>query len=318
MTVVSETSPRKLISIISPTYNEVDNVDELYKRVSTVMGQYPQYEFEYLIIDNASTDGTDLKLKEIAALDKRVKVIINTRNFGHIRSPYWGIIQTTGDATVYLASDLQDPPELIPELIRLWEAGNKIVLATKPVSATNAVIHALRRNYYRFLDAISEIDLVKDTTGFGIYDKVVIDKMREIGDPYPYLRGLVCELGYPIKTIDFNQPARKRGLSKNNFYTLYDIAMLGIISHSLVPIRIASFFGIVLGAISLLLGFGFLIAKLIWWDSFPIGTAPIYILMFSLFGILFLFLGMIGEYIGSIHCYLQKRPVVVERERHNF
>lgn len=318
MTVVSETSPRKLISIISPTYNEIDNVEELYRRVIHVMEQFPQYQFEYLIIDNASTDGTDEKLKELAKLDQRIKVIINTRNFGHIRSPYWGIIQTNGAATVYLASDLQDPPELIPELIRLWEDGNKIVLATKPVSATNALIHALRRNYYRFLDAISEIDLVKDTTGFGIYDKVVIDKIREIGDPYPYLRGMVCELGYPIKTIDFNQPARKRGLSKNNFYTLYDIAMLGIISHSLVPIRIASLFGLVLGATSLLMGLGFLIAKLIWWDSFPIGTAPIYILMFSLFGLLFLFLGMIGEYIGSIHGYLQKRPVVVERERVNF
>ena len=318
MTVGSQSNTRKLISIISPTYNEIDNVEELYERVRQVIEQFPQYQFEYLIIDNASTDGTDVKLKELAKLDQRVKVIINTRNFGHIRSPYWGIIQTSGEATVYLASDLQDPPELIPELIRLWEEGNKIVLATKPVSATNALIHALRRNYYRFLDAISEIDLVKDTTGFGIYDKEVIDKIREIGDPYPYLRGLVCELGYSVKTIDFNQPARTRGLSKNNFYTLYDIAMLGIISHSLVPIRIASLFGLVLGAMSLLLGFCLFIAKLIWWDSFPIGTAPIYILMFSLFGVLFLFLGMIGEYIGSIHGYLQKRPIVVEKLRINF
>lgn len=318
MTVGSESNTRKLISIISPTYNEIDNIEELYERVRQVIEQFPQYQFEYLIIDNASTDGTDLKLIELAKIDHRVKVIINTRNFGHIRSPYWGIIQTKGDATVYLASDLQDPPELIPELIRLWEEGNKIVLATKPVSTTNALIHGLRRNYYRFLDAISEIDLVKDTTGFGIYDKEVIDKIREIGDPYPYLRGMVCELGFPIKTIDFNQPARQRGLSKNNFYTLYDIAMLGIVSHSLVPIRMASLFGIILGAISLLLGLGFLIAKLIWWGSFPIGTAPIYILMFSLFGVLFLFLGMIGEYIGSIHGYLQNRPIVIEKLRLNF
>ncbi len=318
MTVVSETSTRKLISIISPTYNEIDNVEELYKRVRNVMEQFPQYQFEYLIIDNASTDGTDLRLKEIAANDPRVKLIINTRNFGHIRSPYWGIIQTKGDATVYLASDLQDPPELIPKLISLWEEGNKIVLATKPVSATNALIHGLRRTYYKFLDAISDVELVKDTTGFGIYDKVVIDKIRQVGDPYPYLRGLICELGYPIKTIDFNQPARKRGLSKNNIYTLYDIAMLGIVSHSLVPIRLASLAGIVLGSISLVLGFGFLVAKLIWWDKFPFGIAPMYILVFFLFGLLFLFVGMLGEYIGSIHGYLQKRPVVVERERINF
>lgn len=311
-------SNRKLISIISPTYNEIENVEELYKRVCNVMAQLPHYDFEFLIIDNASTDGTDQKLKEIAGGDLRVKVIINTRNFGHIRSPYWGIIQTQGDATVYLASDLQDPPELILELIKLWEVGNKIVLATKPVSATSPVIHELRRTYYRLLDAISEVELVKDTTGFGIYDRVVIDKIREVSDPYPYLRGLICELGYPIKTIDFNQPVRQSGLSKNNFHSLYDIAMLGIVSHSLVPIRIASLVGILLGMLSLLLGGGVLVAKLIWWDKFPLGIAPLYILLFFLFGLLFIFIGMLGEYIGSIHGYLQKRPIVVEKERLNF
>lgn len=316
--MLPESKTRKLISIISPTYNESDNVEELYKRVCLVMAQFPNYDFEFLVIDNASTDGTAQKLTVIAANDFRVKVIINTRNFGHIRSPYWGIIQTSGDATVYLASDLQDPPELIPELIKLWEDGNKIVLATKPVSATNPIIHGLRRSYYRFLDAISEIDLVKDTTGFGIYDKVVIDKIRDIDDPYPYLRGMICELGYPVKTIDFNQPARKRGVSKNNFYSLYDIAMLGIISHSLVPIRLASLFGIVLGLLSLLLSIGVFVSKLIWWNHFPVGIAPLYILIFLLFGLLFLFIGMLGEYIGSIHCYLQKRPVVIEKERINF
>ncbi len=318
MTVVSETSSRKLISIISPTYNEIDNVEELYKRVRNVMEQFPQYQFEYLIIDNASTDGTDEKLKDIATYDQRVKLILNTRNFGHIRSPYWGIIQTMGDATVYLASDLQDPPELIPELISLWEEGNKIVLATKPVSSTNALIHALRRGYYKFLDSISDVDLIKDTTGFGIYDKLVIEKIRQIGDPYPYLRGLICELGYPIKTINFNQPPRKRGLSKNNFYTLYDIAMLGIISHSLVPIRLMSFIGMALGFLSIICGASVLVAKLLWWDSWPFGIAPLYILLFLLFGMLFVFIGLLGEYIGSIHTYLQKRPVVVEKERVGF
>jgi glycosyltransferase involved in cell wall biosynthesis len=318
MTEACASNTRKLISIISPTYNEVENIDELYQRVCAVMAGFSQYEFEYVLIDNASTDGTDLKLKEIALRDPRVKVIINTRNFGHIRSPYWGIIQTKGDATVYLASDLQDPPELIPNLIKLWEDGNKIVLATKPVSATNVLIHALRRTYYKVLDAISEVDLVKDTTGFGIYDRVVINKIREINDPYPYLRGLICELGYSIKTIDFSQPARKRGVSKNNFYTLYDIAMLGIVSHSMVPIRVASLLGMALGFLSLLFGFGVLVAKLLWWSSFPVGIAPMYILMFLLFGLLFLFVGMLGEYIGSIHGYLQNRPVIVEKERINF
>lgn len=311
-------SRKKLISIISPTYNEIDNIEELYQRVCAVMAQFPKYDFEYLLIDNASTDGTGQKLKWIAAGDSRVKIIINTRNFGHIRSPYWGIIQTSGDATVYLASDLQDPPELIPDLINLWEAGNKIVLATKPVSSTGRLTHALRRLYYRLLDLISEVDLVKDTTGFGIYDKIVIDKIREIGDPYPYLRGLICELGYLIKTIDFKQPARTRGLSKNNFYTLYDIAMLGMVSHSLVPIRIASIAGFSLGVLSLLSAFLLLALKLVFWNYIPVGIAPLAILILFMFGVVLVFIGMLGEYIGSIHTYLQKRPVVVEKERIGF
>jgi glycosyltransferase involved in cell wall biosynthesis len=309
---------KKLISIVSPTYNEVDNIEELYSRVSNVIDQFPNYFFEYIIIDNASTDGTAEKLRQIAASDSRVKVIINTRNFGHIRSPYWGIIQSSGDATVYLASDLQDPPELIPKLIKLWEEGNPIVLATKPVSSANLVVHKLRQAYYRFLNSISEVELVKDATGFGIYDKLVIDKIKEVADPYPYLRGLICELGYPILTANFNQPARQRGISKNNIYTLYDIAMLGIVSHSLIPIRIASLVGLMMGVFSLLAGFCVLIAKLLWWNTFPFGIAPLYILLFFLFGVLFLFVGLLGEYIGSIQGYLKRRPIVVERERINF
>lgn len=309
---------KKLISLISPCYNEEENIEELYKRVVFVIDALRDYDFEYLFIDNASTDGTLAKLRRMAERDKRVKVIVNTRNFGHLRSPYYGLLQTHGDASIYLASDLQDPPELIPDFLRKWEEGAKVVLAVKPVSTSNPIMHKLRRTYYALLDKISDVPMVKDATGFGLYDKVVLDRVREIDDPYPYFRGLVCELGYRTETIKFDQPRRINGISKNNFYSLYDIAMLGIISHSLIPIRIASLFGIILGVISLFLGLGFLIAKLIWWDRFPIGTAPIYILMFSLFGLLFLFLGMIGEYIGSIHGYLQKRPVVVERERVNF
>lgn len=314
----SASNARKLISIISPTYNEVDNVEELYKRVSSMMQQLPQYDFEYLVIDNASTDGTDRKLKEIAANDPRLKVIINTRNFGHIRSPYWGIIQTRGDATVYLASDLQDPPELIPELIHFWESGNKIVLAVKPVSATNPLVHTLRRSYYRLLDTISEVELVKDTTGFGIYDRIVIDKVREINDPYPYLRGLICELGYPIKTINFNQPARKRGISKNNFFTLYDIALLGIINHSVVPIRLSALIGFTLGFFCFLTAVIVLVLKLIYWDDFPLGVAPLWIVLLFMFGVVLLSIGVLGEYVASVQTYVQRRPIVIERERINF
>lgn len=309
---------KTLISVISPCYNEESNVEELYRRVATVIDQYPQYDFEYLFIDNASTDGTAAKLRNLAEHDSRVKVIINTRNFGHIRSPYWGIIQTCGAATIYLASDLQDPPELIPEFIRAWEDGYKVVLATKPVSASNPLMHRLRKAYYRVLDGISDISMVKDTTGFGLYDKAVLDKVREVNDPYPYLRGLICEFGYATKTIPFNQPRRMRGISKNNFYSIYDIAMLGVVSHSLVPIRLAAFMGFALGASSILLACAFLVLKLLRWDTFPVGIAPLVIGMFFMFGVLLFFVGVLGEYIGAIHTYVQKRPVVVEQERINF
>jgi dolichol-phosphate mannosyltransferase len=247
-----------------------------------------------------------------------VKVIVNARNFGHIRSPYYGILQSRGVATIYLASDLQDPPELIPQFIQHWEEGYKLVMAIKPVSKGVAWVHALRKAYYRFVDGISDISLVADSTGFGLYDRKVLDHLRQINDPYPFLRGLICELGYDIKTIPFDQPRRLRGISKNNFYTLYDIAMLGIVSHSKVPIRIAAFVGFALGTISVLAAIVFLVLKLMFWDSFPLGIAPVVIGLFFLFGIQLMFIGILGEYIGSIHTYLQRRPVVVEKERINF
>ena len=309
---------RKLISLMSPCFNEAENIEELYQRVSAVMDALPQYDFEYVLIDNASTDCTLEKLRAIAGRDPRVRVIINTRNFGHIRSPYWGFLQTRGDATIVFASDLQDPPELIPNFIAAWEQGFKLVLAVKPVSQTNRVVHWLRKLYYRLLDSIADVEIVKDATGFGLYDRVVLDHLREIDDPYPYLRGLICELGYPIKTLPFDQPRRQRGISKNNFYTLYDIAMLGIVSHSVVPIRLAAMAGFMIGLLSILVAILFLILKLALWDSFPIGIAPIVIGMFFMFGLVMLFIGILGEYIASIHTYVRNRPVVVERERINF
>ncbi len=309
---------RPLLSIVTPCYNEEDNVDELYKQVKAAIVNLTKYDFELIFIDNHSVDGTVNKLKLLAAHDPIVKIIVNTRNFGHIRSPYYGILQSSGLATIYLASDLQDPPEIIPEFIRYWEEGYKLVMATKPVSKGSASIHALRRAYYRFLDGISDISLVADSTGFGLYDREVLDHLRRVDDPYPFLRGLICELGYEIKTIPFAQPRRLRGISKNNFYTLYDIAMLGIVSHSKVPIRIAAFTGFALGAISVIVAIVFLILKLIFWESFPLGIAPVVIGLFFLLGIQLLFIGILGEYIGSIHTYIQKRPVVVEKERINF
>lgn len=309
---------KPLLSIVSPCYNEEDNIDELYRRILAAVAPETKYEFEFIFIDNHSNDGTVDKLRSLAKVDQRVKVILNTRNFGHIRSPYYGILQSRGKATIYLASDLQDPPEMIPQFIREWEAGYRIVMAVKPESKTSAWMHAIRRAYYHFLDGISDVSLLKNSTGFGLYDLVVVDLLRNIEDPYPYLRGLICEFGYEIKTIAFSQPRRARGISKNNFYTLYDIAMLGVVSHSKVPIRMAAFAGIVLGTLSMLLAFGFFIVKVLYWKEIPFGFAPILIGMFFLFGVQFFFIGMLGEYIGSIHTYVQKRPIVVEQERINF
>lgn len=311
-------SERPLLSIVTPCFNEEANVDELYARVTAAIADLTKYDFELIFIDNHSEDGTVAKLRALAARDPAVKVIVNARNFGHIRSPYYGILQSRGVATIYLASDLQDPPELIPQFIQHWEEGYKLVMAIKPVSKGVAWVHALRKAYYRFVDGISDISLVADSTGFGLYDRKVLDHLRQINDPYPFLRGLICELGYDIKTIPFDQPRRLRGISKNNFYTLYDIAMLGIVSHSKVPIRIAAFVGFALGTISVLAAIVFLVLKLLFWDSFPLGIAPVVIGLFFLFGIQLMFIGILGEYIGSIHTYLQRRPVVVEKERINF
>jgi dolichol-phosphate mannosyltransferase len=307
-----------LISIVTPCYNEEENVDELYRRIKAVIEPLHTYAFEIIFIDNCSTDSTVNKLKAFAKADHSVKIIVNTRNFGHIRSPYYGILQSRGVATIYLASDLQDPPELIPEFIKYWEDGYKLVMATKPISKGVAWVHALRKTYYRVLDGISDISLVADSTGFGLYDREVLEHVRRIDDPYPFLRGLICELGYEIKTIPFAQPRRLRGISKNNLYTLYDIAMLGIVSHSKVPIRIAAFVGFAFGALSLLVALVYTVLKLIFWSSFPLGFAPVVIGLFFLFGIQLMFIGILGEYIGSIHTYLQRRPVVVEKERVNF
>jgi glycosyltransferase involved in cell wall biosynthesis len=309
---------KPLISIVTPTYNEIDNIEELLRGVKLSIEHLDQYDYEFLVIDNCSKDGTQLKLKELAGQDPRVKVILNARNFGHIRSPYYGILQSQGAATIYLASDLQDPPEMIPEFIAEWERGYKLVMAIKPVSKSSPLMHSLRKSYYRFIDKISEVEIIKDSTGFGLYDKCVLDKLRQINDPYPFLRGLICELGYEVKTVPFVQPRRLRGITKNNFYTLFDIAMLGMVSHSKVPIRVAAIVGFLLGVLSMLTAFAFLVLKLLFWDAFPLGSAPIVIGLFFLFGVQLFFIGILGEYIGSIHTYVQNRPIVVEKERINF
>jgi glycosyltransferase involved in cell wall biosynthesis len=236
---------RKLLSIVTPCYNEEDNVEELCLRVSAVMKDV-SYDYEHIFIDNSSTDSTVRKIKAMAADDKRIKLIVNVRNFGHIRSPYYGILQSTGDACVLIASDLQDPPEMILEFIKKWEEGYKTVLAVKPESEESSLMFGLRKVYYRLIARISEVPLVKNATGAGLFDRAIIEILRSIEDPYPYFRGLLCEIGFPIATVPFKQPRRQRGVTKNNFYTLYDIGMLGITNHSKMPLRIMAMSGFLL------------------------------------------------------------------------
>ncbi|MFA9439821.1 glycosyltransferase [Uliginosibacterium sp. sgz301328] len=308
---------RKLISIVTPCFNEEDNVDELCSRIAQVMEHQP-YDYEHILIDNCSSDRTVERVKAIAQRDSRVKLIVNARNFGHIRSPYYGILQSRGDACVQIASDLQDPPEMIPEFIKKWEEGYKAVFAVKPESEESALMFWLRRSYYRFIARISEVSLVQNATGAGLFDKALVDVLRDLRDPYPYFRGLVCEIGFPIATVPFRQPRRKRGVTKNNFYTLYDMAMLGITNHSKVPLRLMTMAGFALSILSLVIAFGFLVAKLLFWNLFQVGIAPVLIGLFFFGGIQMFFIGLLGEYVGAIHTQVRNMPLVVESERVNF
>lgn len=310
-------SEKKLISIVTPCYNEVENIDELHQRITAVMATLA-YDYEHICIDNASTDGTVRKIKDIAARDNRVKLIVNARNFGHIKSPYYGILQSSGDACILIASDLQDPPEMIVEFIKKWEEGFKTVLAVKPESEESSVMFFLRKTYYRFITRITEVPLVQNATGAGLFDRAVVDILRDIHDPYPYFRGLLCEIGFPIALVPFKQPRRQRGITKNNFYTLYDIAMLGITNHSKMPLRLMAMSGFLLSFLSLLVALIFFIAKLIYWNSFQLGSAPMLIGIFFFGAIQTFFIGVLGEYIGSIHTQVRNMPLVVEIERVNF
>lgn len=310
-------SMRKLISIVTPCYNEMDNVEELSQRIAAVMADQP-YDYEHIFIDNASTDGTQPLLRDLASKDKRIKLIFNARNFGHIKSPYHAILQCEGDACILIASDLQDPPEIISEFITKWEEGFKTVLAVKPVSDEHSVMFFLRKTYYQFITRISEVPLVQNATGAGLFDKAVIKVLRQIQSAYPYFRGLVCEIGFPIATVPFRQPRRLRGVTKNNFYTLYDIAMLGITNHSKVPLRFMTIGGFALSFFSLFVAFCFLVAKLLLWNTFVLGTAPLLVGLFFFGAVQIFSLGLLGEYIGSIHTQVRNMPLVIEIERVNF
>lgn len=309
----------KKISIMTPCFNEEGNVRELIERIRNVMeSQFSYYEYEHLLIDNASTDNTVAILKELALEDKRIKIIVNSRNFGHIKSPAYGLFQAMGDAVIAMVSDLQDPPELISELIHKWEAGADMVLAIRKSSQENQMMYKVRELYYALLQKLSEVKIYKNFTGFGLYDQKVIKALKSIDDPYPFLRGMISEVGYTVDTIHYDQPIRLHGVTKNNFYTLYDIGVLGILNYSKIPLRLAIFSSIIIAIVSILTGFGYLIAKLIYWDTMSLGVAPLLIGASFSFSVLLFFIGIIGEYIGMIYTQVLNRPLVFEKERINF
>lgn len=307
-----------LVSVVTGCYNEEGNIDELVTRIREQFAQLPGYDYEHILIDNASTDRTVERIKVLAREDHRIKLIVNARNFGHIRSPTHAILQAKGDAVIAMASDLQEPPELIATFVKHWETGIPIVVGVKPKSNETWTMKCVRGLYYRTIGRISETRLIANYTGFGLYDRSVIELIRRMDDPYPYFRGLIADIGLPHVEIPYIQAARKRGVTKNNFYTLYDIAMLGITSHSKVPIRLATMFGFLLSGLSLLASLGYLAFKLIYWDEVSFGMAPILIGGFFFASIQLFFIGLLGEYIAAIHTQVLKRPLVIEKERVNF
>ncbi len=308
----------KKISIVSGCYNEEDNIPALLSQLRTVIAKHPAYEFEIIVIDNASVDASAKVLRAEAAKDFKVKVILNARNFGHVRSPFHAMLQASGDAVVCLASDLQDPPELISRFIEKWEQGFQAAVAIKNQSEETPAFFLIRKAYYGLINRLAETETLQNFTGFGLYDRQIIDICRKINDPYPYFRGLITEIGFPVAKIPFMQPLRKRGITKNNFYTLYDIAMLGITNHSKIPLRLATMLGFAMSILSFALAVAYLIYKLIYWNKLSVGIAPMIIGLFFFGSVQLFFIGILGEYIGAIHTQVLHRPLVFEKERINF
>jgi glycosyltransferase involved in cell wall biosynthesis len=308
----------KTLSILTPCFNEEANVREVYQRVRAAIAAAGDYKYEHIFIDNASTDNTLGELKAIASNDKNIKVIRNTRNFGHIRSPMHALYQTSGDAVIGIVADLQDPPEMIVDLVRKWEEGYPVVICVKKTSEESGLMLWIRKRYYRLVNRLSGIETYENFTGFGLFDRKVVEIIKGFDDPYPYFRGLIAEIGMKRFEIPYHQPIRKRGATTNNLYTLYDMAMLGITNLSKVPLRLVTFSGFAGAVISVLVSLAYLIYKVIFWRRFSVGIAPLVIGVFFLMSIQMLFMGIVGEYIGTIHTLVQKRPLVVEQERINF
>jgi len=308
----------KTVSIVTPCFNEETNVREVCDRVRQVMERIGRFDYEHIFIDNASRDHTVAILKTLALADRRVKIIVNARNFGHLRSPMHGMFQARGDAVVLLFSDLQDPPELIEQMIHEWEQGTLMVLGIKNTSEENGLMFWIRTKYYRLVNRLADLETYENFTGFGLYDRRVMDIVQSINDPYPYFRGIIAEIGLPHVKLFYNQKRRARGITKNNFYTLYDLAMLGITNFSKVPLRLLTFFGFGCALLSILISLGYTIYKLLFWNRFSVGIAPLVIGIFFFASVQLISLGILGEYIGAIHTQVLRRPLVTERERINF
>lgn len=308
----------KKVSLLIPTYNEIDNVEPLSNAIIAELNQLPQYDYEIVFIDNYSKDGTREKLRELCGANKKIKAILNAKNFGQNNSPYYGLQQTSGDCTILMCADFQDPVEMIPKLLAEWEKGYKIVSAIKTTSKENKLIRFFRTCYYKLIKKFSEVEQIEHFTGFGLYDSDFIQVLRDLKDPTPFLRGIVAELGFRRKEIPYEQQKRKAGKSKNNFYSLYDVAMLSFTSYTKVGLRLATFMGFFIAVVSVVVALIYFVLKIVYWDTFVMGTAPILIGMFFLGAVQLLFLGLIGEYILSINQRVMNRPLVIEEERINF
>lgn len=309
----------KKISVMIPCYNEEENVEPISKAIIDVFKtQLSNYDYEILFIDNDSQDKTREILRRMCEEDKHIKAIFNAKNFGQFNSPYYGMLQTTGDCTISMVCDFQDPVEMIPKYVAEWEKGYKIVIGIKTSSKENKLLYWFRSMYYKFIKKFSEVDQIEHFTGSGLYDKEFINVLRDLKDPTPFLRGIVAELGYKRKEIEYEQPKRRAGKTSNNFLRLYDAAMLSITSYTKIGLRICSFIGIIIGGISFIIGLFYLIMKLTHWHQFTVGMAPMLIGVFFLGAVQLFFIGLIGEYIMSINVRVMNRPLVIEEERINF
>lgn len=309
----------KKISILIPCYNEEENVEEMIMAIENVFkSELPRYDYEIIFIDNASEDKTKEIIEKSCSKNEKVKAIFNVKNFGQFNSPYYGILQTGGDCTINLACDFQDPVELIPKFVEQWENGYKIVIGVKKQSKENKFMFFLRSCYYKLVKMISKVKQIEHFTGFGLYDKEFLDILRKIDDPTPFMRGLVAEYGYKIKEVPYIQPLRKAGKTKNNLYTLYDAAMLSFTSYTKIGLRLATFGGVVVSLLSFVIGVIYLVLKLMYWDRFSAGSAPILIGTFFLGAVQLFFIGFLGEYIMAINERVKNRPLVVEEKRINF